>query len=447
MRLPSPSAIIMIPKSNQEINSLEPRLLTKIMLYVFVATLPLQTIHLPLLNSEAAVSVPRLSGYAFFLAALLDRGVAFRRVPWSAWPIFIFWAWSVMADISEVSIDRSLLMQRGLSWIQSIVMFVIVANLCRTESVRTGLYLTFTCAVGTVGFLQLLGVATSAFGASDDGGIVDQARMSMFGNDANFVGCDYGLAVLLAIAVVAGYARTNVSFRVLAMGLVAPFAFAMASTGSRTAVVATVVGVMGGAFLGLKGRARWIGVLSGGAAIAGFLVLALQSDIVRQRFEAVWYARDSSAREDIYLTAVELIEDNPWKGYGMSNHAYQLGAWDPTLSKTPYRDAHNIVLAALLQAGLIGASIYALGLAGIVWSVWKNRRGKEDFVFFGVICFLLVSNLLLPFDLRKIHWLMLGLLSHQQGGLMLVGFRKDGRGAHGRSVVGIRQAKPSGSAA
>lgn len=421
----------------------EPKLLTRLLLYAFVATLPLQTIHLPLLNTEAIVSVPKLTGYAFFIGAVLDRSAAFRRIPWATWPILMFWCWSVMADIAEVTIDQSLLMQRSLLWIQSIVMFVLVANLCRSLTARSGVCLSFICAAGVVACLQLSGVATSAFGIYADTVSEDQIRMSMFGNDGNFVGCDYGLAVIMAIAVIAGYIPASPGFRLAALGFIPPLAIAMASTGSRTAVVASIVGVMGGSLFGLRGKDRFLGLFGGGIAIAGVIVLALQSEITRQRFEAAWYARDSSARDDIYLTSIELIQQNPWKGYGMSNHAYQIGAWDPTLIKTPYRDAHNIVLAAVLQAGVIGASLYAVGLFSILANVWRLRATKEAFLFFGVVGFLLIGNLLLPFDLRKVHWLMLGMLTNGQSGLSLVGLKKRGNIPRQRvlaSSVGLAKA-------
>jgi O-antigen ligase len=193
-----------------------------------------------------------------------------------------------------------------------------------------------------------------------------------------------------------------------------PFVFLgsfLVRTGSRGAMLSLAIGV---AFFVVKGgniRSK-IGlsviVLIGLMALVG---LTLQSDILLKRFEMSVSEGNVAGRDVIFIEAAGMVNEKPLLGWGYPRFRYELAnrlyEWGGS------KDTHNLYLMILVEVGILGGIPFFLGIGFCVWGAWKARYGLEGSLPLSMVVTLLMINMSLTWDNRKIFWIILayGLVS------------------------------------
>ena len=198
------------------------------------------------------------------------------------------------------------------------------------------------------------------------------------------------LALTLGLALAsAGLALRRSVWLAMASAILAVGLFAVAYVnGSRGGLVA--MGVVAGsialfAVLEATGRRRPTAlVVSSVATLAGVLVLV------------VWFLRgyfnngaDLSGRTLIWQAAARLIAEHPWLGVGPGNYGQALVA-SGYAADFPYylslNNAHNLLLQASVEAGVIGGLCLLLFLAWALQACWRAwSTGYVPMVSLGIL--------------------------------------------------------------
>ncbi|MFV8755123.1 O-antigen ligase family protein [Nannocystaceae bacterium ST9] len=291
-----------------------------------------------------------------------DPGPASPELPawWSASLLaqLGLWAWTASAATWSPAGELAL----GLELLDVALMVAVTLALHRLVLVSDPLALVESLERGLIGLLVALALLALAGGLA-------ASRMAALGGGPNVFGRNMGLLCVLALhrAMAVPRARDMV-LALLAAGLVA-------LSGSRGAMAATA---LAGAALISFGRARpsrRVLVLSA-ALIGALLVLGTTEigqvviDRIRVRVIDLLLGRGYvSNRDRIYVVAIELGLSAPIFGQGLGSFAVA----------TPWPYAHDLVLDAWAETGLIGVLLLLVALAvlglGLLTQRWRRVDG------------------------------------------------------------------------
>lgn len=170
----------------------------------------------------------------------------------------------------------------------------------------------------------------------------------------------------------------------ISLALLAVFAVALAFTGSRGGVFATVVALaifLIWQVLAQGKRARVVVMIGGAAVLLAAVGLAMRSaDITAARLENL--DGDVATRQTIFAAHWQAFKASPWFGYGLGSFpaVNQMVMTSETLPALfDVRATHNLYLQWLEEAGLVGA-LSMLGLLGVLlWQVCAaaNKPGTS----------------------------------------------------------------------
>jgi O-antigen ligase len=137
-----------------------------------------------------------------------------------------------------------------------------------------------------------------------------------------------------------------------------------------------------------------------------FLLVAMQSDVMRARFEETIEEGDLARRERIYPTAFEMFQEKPLLGWGPIASTYELGmrlGHPEEETKNP----HNLILFGLVSTGIVGSLPLFLGIGFAALSAWKTRHGPHGILPLAMISAVLVANMSGLWLFNKLHWLVM----------------------------------------
>lgn len=213
-------------------------------------------------------------------------------------------------------------------------------------------------------------------------GVVDvdngiDGRSSIFEQNANEIGEIYGVS-LVALIALGLFRNTRQSLRFLVYPLAALVAIGLAKTGSRTGTLFAVVGIL---ILLPQTRSfvpkvkRYLVILLLAVVFAG---VVSQIPTVLKRFEvaASGPATDES-RVRMIPVLWEIFQRQPITGTGPDRYQYELTrrAMPYLADKQKTISSHNLALLLLVETGLIGFTIFSIGLIKALISAWRGRHG------------------------------------------------------------------------
>ncbi|WP_457637970.1 O-antigen ligase family protein [Oceanithermus sp.] len=208
---------------------------------------------------------------------------------------------------------------------------------------------------------------------------------------------------------------------------------ALVFSGSRGAMAVLVVGALM-AFLA-RGR-RYLGGLAVGGALATLAYATLSLGQYLPALQRL-LSLDLIGRDRIWQGALEAIQSHPWGGVG----PYQLGPWLNSIYKggchlwtgaarlglscpdwlEPFHGAwliaHNLLLHALGETGLVGTAGYLALLALLGYAAVRAREPLLAAIFFGYLVMSLVDNpMAVPsLHLSEVFWVAGGMALAQAG--------------------------------
>jgi len=210
-----------------------------------------------------------------------------------------------------------------------------------------------------------------------DNGI--EGRTSVFSQNANEIGQIYAVAMVALVALVL-FKRTRQSLRLAILPAAGLVAVAIARTGSRGAVLLCVAGIL---VLLPQTRSfmprmkRYLTMLLIAAVFAGVMY---QIPTVLKRFapgEGEGSVMQREARGRMIPVLWDIFLRSPIYGSGPDRYQYELTrrAMPYMTEKQQTISSHNLALLLLVENGIIGFAIFAVGMAQSLKASWRARLG------------------------------------------------------------------------
>jgi O-antigen ligase len=231
-------------------------------------------------------------------------------------------------------------------------------------------------------------------------------RYAAFGFDSNDLGLILALGVPLAWYLVLAEERR---FARWAAALYLPLALiGVLLTASRGAFLATIIAasMVVWSFWRLHSRAKWLVLIAATGVAGGALTLVPESSW--RRLSTVTTEVTSGTmnqRTDIWRAGADAFPASPLLGVGAG--AFRV-AVEPRLGVP--RAAHNAFLGILVEAGLVGFSVFCVMLLAAIALIW-HMPPLERRLWLVVGSAWAVGVMSLSWEHRKPTWVMLGLLA------------------------------------
>lgn len=375
-----------------------PNKLTRYAFYGVVFAFPWESLDIGLGEN---FSLAKLVGLFFFGVALLQPKICYRLPPKAFWVFLLYLAlYALLALGEDASYDRKVFI-KGFSIAQMLVLFWLSYNVMHDERVVKGFLFAFlgACLSLAVGGAFLEGIIGGV-----RSGDIDGERLTILGEGSNTVGATFALGLIAILGLAYGRQERDGKTRFLAWIPFLIMAGVLIKTGSRGAMLALVIGI---AFFLVKGGNLRSKIGLGLIALIGlvaFVWLTVHSDSFK-RFENTLNEGHISGRDVIYIEAARMVNEKPLMGWGPLHYRFELGNRVGWYGKE--RDAHNLYLKLLLEVGILGAIPFLLGVWLCFLAAWKGRNGLEGSASVSMLATLLMINMAMTWDNRKIFWIIL----------------------------------------
>jgi O-antigen ligase len=362
--------------------------------YLFIATIPFETINLGIPIEITAISLGIL-----FLTLILQPQLVFRRAPAAYLCFFAYFIVFTAQILLNPTVDEFRSQWVLVVVTQLILMSWVAFNLMRSERVARYALLTLALACLAMTILQLSGLASTAAGSR-------AGRVSALGFHPNNLARILSLGLLCLVGLAYGQRKSLIRPLYLVWGAIVLIGVSVVQTGSRGGLLALGAGVM--VFAMRKGtiavRIRNLFLVA--ASIAFFAFIALESENTKQRFEEALDEGDLARRQQIYPTAWAMFNEKPLTGWGPVTAEYELGTRLANEDETS-KNAHNMLLQAMITTGLLGSIPLFIGTALAFLGAWKARNGPRGVMPLALITTVIVANMSGNWLGNKLHWLVL----------------------------------------
>lgn len=364
-------------------------------LWLFVFSVPWEkSVELPGIGtlSKALGAVAFLAGAA---AAVHERRL--RRAPAALVAAVLFVVWAALT--SAWSVHREATFSRAATLAQLLLMFALVWNFTRTPARQAALLQAYVA-----GAVLAAGATVARYFAGQQ---TYWKRYATPGFDPNDAGVTMALAVPLALYL---GLRVHWAWRVAAIAL-AP---AILLTGSRTAFVATLLGLVFA--LWTWRRSSWMQRGAAAAVAAVFAGAAMMPAPPRARQRVATVAKEIrtgtlNSRTTIWKAGVKALKQRPLLGAGAG--AYP-AAVEPFIGKPRVAGhqhvAHNTFLSVLVETGLAGAALFGLLLLALAAYGWA-MAGAERALWLTMLLVWAAGVSTLTWEHRKPTWVLIALLA------------------------------------
>jgi len=231
------------------------------------------------------------------------------------------------------------------------------------------------------------------------------------------------LGVLALIGLTYGQSKSALRFRLLAWPVFALIGITIVRTGSRGGLLALGVGLF--AFV-LRGGTVWSKLRNALVVMLGigfFVLVSYQVDVTRERFEQTLDAGDLARRDQIYATAVQMIQERPLLGWGPVAGDFEMGA--RLAHGDEYsKNAHNLIFYLLISTGLAGTIPMLAGTGLSLLAAWKARNGTQGVLPFAMLSTVLVANMSGLWLFNKLHWMILAYALASGSRVLVTGYQR-----------------------
>lgn len=403
-----PGAIAAYPAPVQrtslsEVERDRPMLVVRCMFYLFVFSVPL----LHTIDVGEDTRLPKIVGYVFFLSALLQPQVCFRRFHPALWCFVAYIGVYALLGAFQPVVFQDEILERLFSLVQLLVMTWIAFNLMRDQRVIRGALIALVASGVLVALSQVTGLGASEYGG---GKLAESSRVSALGQNANLLATMLSLSLIALLSLSYGGIRPPASLRFLNLSVLALLGLSIVLTGSRGGLMALVGGLVIFMIFGTTSQARIRNILVGSMVLGIAILVSLQVEAARMRWEETLTTGNVAHRESLFSASWEMFLESPVIGWGPVQNMYELGwrvryaGW--VFEDQPWRDTHNLVFWILTQAGLFGAIPFFAGIGLCIWAAWKARLGPQGIFPLAIIVALLIANQSGNWIHSKLQWLI-----------------------------------------
>jgi O-antigen ligase len=378
------------------VNQDTPTRIIRWLFYAFVLSLPFETV------GEGWFEPTTILGGLLLASAVLQPGLFLRWPPKGFWCFIVYLYVFATLSLLEPSGFRSLTILNVFLLAQLTILGWIGFSLMRDRQTAEGALLTFAAGCVVLSLLQVTGIASSVADVAADAVV----RVTAFGFHPN------NLARILMLGMIAmvglAFIRSKGKLRpvLIAGPLILLMGVALVQTGSRGALLALAAGMM---TLILRRSTMMMKVLQGiglVVLVGLFFLVALQSDVMRSRFEDTIEEGDLARRERIYPEAFAMFLEKPLLGWGPITNSYELGmrlGHPEELTKNP----HNLILFGLVSTGIVGSLPLFIGIGFATFAAWKVRNGPHGVLPLALVAAVLMANMSGLWLFNKLHWLVM----------------------------------------
>ena len=235
------------------------------------------------------------------------------------------------------------------------------------------------------------------------GVIYERGRLSMFGDDQNYIGSRTSIGIIILILAVVQNRLKMGWYRFLLILPIPLMLKLLFETGSRLGFIAFILSLGAGIVLyRTKNIGSQLAVIAIG--IATFIMIGMvliQSETMVKRIESVAESGDTGGRAEIWNSLLPIVKQNPVFGVGHTGYIYQ--------TKAIYGDEispHNVILEILCYTGIVGLGIYFVFLYRI-GSISYISYKKND-IMLPIILLIPTVGMILSIQIlnKKIGWII-----------------------------------------
>ena len=340
----------------------------------------------------------------FLITAVVLEPSLFRRPPAAVYWIGAYlWVYTALVLVGEHASEAVRLVIA--SAIVALVLWASSNVMQHTEVARRAL-ISFVLGCLSLAVLELAGVGSSVI---DPG---DMARQTVFAQDPNFIGGHMALGLVAVLALLPG-ARHSVAGAVASVGVGALLANSLLAAGSRGAFAAVAAGLLAYSVAGGTSRTI-VRHLTIALLVATALVwTGSRIESTRKRVERSLETGNMAGRERIYAEAWQMVLEKPVLGWGPVDARYELrlrtAGWEAEkFRRTQERDAHNLVLEALIGLGVAGTTPFLTAIGLCAFAAWRGRAGPHGAAAFALVATVLVLGMSANWSMSKEAGLFFG---------------------------------------
>lgn len=374
----------------------------RVALYIFMFSINFEMISL--LGNSDSFAVGRITGF-LYLGVLIYQRIRIDIYLYKnlLYPLVLFIL--VILVSSVLHLNHLSVQIFNISIIQNIVLFFLLLIHERKDPgvLEKSLY---AFALGTVllSIFYLFGIGVE----------YEYGRLTLFGDDQNYIGLRMGIASIILINFVF-ISGSRLYWRRLFLTIPIPVLLTvMINSGSRLAFISYVLMMfvlIAFYFMTNPGKRKVVALIYGGLFIFVLMPLFLSNTMLMDRLFAAEQG-DLSGRDYIWDTYLYKIWQSPVIGYGFSGFM-EIGK----NTFGGYMSSHNVILEVLLYGGLIALIAY-------VWFIYRVlyygfRRYLSEKVYIGLILMIsyIGSVLSMQVLVTKLMWFILAFncvfLSHK----------------------------------
>jgi len=371
---------------------------------LFIATIPFETIVLPVL--PGFLSPAKISGLLFFGCCLLYPKTCFSRptppVLWFSGYLTIFLVFGALIP-AEL---RGSLRTPFLTLVQLVALFWLSSSLLQNSMLARRSLLTFGAAASGLALATLLRLPGFDVTTRAGGGLGGEAlRATPLGYDPNSLAGVLGVGAVMLIGLLLDNTKRTRRRAWFLAGLTLPLLVLLVSTSSRGGLVAFILGASLFLIPLAPSRRRIASFLLGVFALIAVGAMAARDPVSAARWNQTYQGGNVAGRDNIFAQARRMFLERPILGWGPVEFLYELGSRTNRITKDP----HSMYVWLVLEVGLVGALCFLTGVWLCLRAAWKARTGPEGILALALMIEVLVINLSITWLARKTMWFVFAL--------------------------------------
>lgn len=356
----------------------------RLFFFIFMFSLNFEMLDL---SGKGFLSLGKLAGLLYLLVIFpsFKSMLSFRNIRTEFFALFYFFIF--LTVVSLIYINRSSSSFFEVSIFQNIILFLIITNHERYDKglIEKGFFY-FALGSFLLGVLAFFGVGVK---------INEEMRMSIFGDNQNAIG--YRMVFSSIILIVSFLFRNfNNWTKIVIIGMFPFLIITMISSGSRGAFITFVLCV---ALLILMYRTRFyiqkIMILILTSLVGGyFITYVMSTESLGSRLNKANESGDLSERDIIWREVMDIIQDHPVFGVGLTGYAEKINVIVDGIVKSP----HNVFLEITVYTGVIGLVIFLFFLIKLLiisYKYYKISGEMLSFLLLLIVIFVMIGNQIL----------------------------------------------------
>jgi len=371
--------------------------------YLFAFTIPLESLNVSF--DLGPISLARLTGLLVFAASFLNIRRCYSAPPSQFWWFLSYLLMFVVTGSFISSEYTPIFITQLFTIVQLLIFFWIASNLLQDERLSRRVLLSFAIAAVLLTVAAQLDVPGFSQTTLTN---YQGERLTAIDANPNYLAIVLALAAVILAGMVLNKNLQNVTAKLSLFILMITVLAFMVETGSRAGLAAFVLGMSCYVWPSGLTRRKIVPVVLVVCALLSVGYLLFQDPDSVSRWSDTLFAGDSAGRDQIYTTALTMIAERPFLGWGPVEYQSELAKRNGEVL-LPMRDPHNLVLHMLLEVGVFGGLIFLIGIGLCARAAWKSRRGALGILPSALVVTLLVGLQFNNWVTSKPLWLVLAI--------------------------------------